>query len=102
MWNSISIYIYTPKHQWTFFCLFVLHQSPFPFFFFVVYPLVPLKFKLSEMFMDFKVEKQEVHSSLHLLFEQVLIGKVPEKGMAVGEHQVNKTNGEMLGTMYSS
>lgn len=81
---------------------FFLHQSPFPFFFFVIYPLVPLKFKLSEMFMDFKVEKQEVHSSLHLLFEQVLIGKVPEKGMAVGEHQVNKTNGEMLGTMYSS
>lgn len=52
------------------------------------------------MFMDFKGEKQEVHSSLHLLFEQVLIRKVPEKGMAVGEYQVNKTNGEILRTMY--
>lgn len=53
------------------------------------------------MFMDFKGEKQEVHSSLHLLFEQVLIRKVPEKGMAVGEHQV-KTNGEILGTTHPS
>lgn len=96
------VHLYTHIHPSTselffFFCT----SLPSPFFF-VIYPLVPLKFKLSEMFMDFKVEKQEVHSSLHLLFEQVLIGKVPEKGMAVGEHQVNKTNGEMLGTMYSS
>lgn len=100
-----TVYLYTYIHPSTselfFVCLFCT-SLPSPFFFFVVYPLVPLKFKLSEMFMDFKVEKQEVHSSLHLLFEQVLIGKVPEKGMAVGEHQVNKTNGEMLGTMYSS
>lgn len=42
------------------------------------------------MFMDFKGEKQEAHSSLHLLFKQVLLRKAPEKGMAVGEHQVNK------------
>lgn len=48
------------------------------------------------MFMDSKGEKQEVYSTLHLLFKQVLLRKVPEKGMAVGEHQVNKTNGEIL------
>lgn len=52
------------------------------------------------MFMDFKGEKQKVCASLHLLFEQVLVRKDPEKGMAVGEHQVNKRNGEILGTMY--
>lgn len=97
------VHLYTHIHPSTSELLFFCTSLPSPFFFFfVIYPLVPLKFKLSEMFMDFKVEKQEVHSSLHLLFEQVLIGKVPEKGMAVGEHQVNKTNGEMLGTMYSS
>jgi len=95
----IHIYTQAPVNFFLFVCF---APVALPLFFFVVYPLVPLKFKLSEMFMDFKVEKQEVHSSLHLLFEQVLIGKVPEKGMAVGEHQVNKTNGEMLGTMYSS
>lgn len=38
------------------------------------------------MFMDFKGEKQKVHSSLHLLLKQALLRKVPEKGMAVGEH----------------
>lgn len=48
------------------------------------------------MFMDFKGEKQEVHPSLHLLFRQALLRQVPEKGTAVGEHQVNKTNGEIL------
>lgn len=48
------------------------------------------------MFMDFKGEKQEVHSSLHLLFKQALLRKVPEKGMAVEENQVNKTNGEIF------
>lgn len=54
------------------------------------------------MFMDFKGEKQEVCSSLHRLFKQVLVRKFPEKGMAMGEHQVNRTNGEILVTMYPS
>lgn len=72
------------------------------FLFLVIFPLFHFKLKLIEMFMGFKGEKQEVCSSLHLLFKQVLIRKVTEKGRAVGEHQVNKTNGEILGTMYPS
>lgn len=94
---SVCAIVHIAKHQRTF---FFFASLPPPFL--VVFSLVPFKFKLIEMFMDFKGEKQEVHSSLHLLFEQVLITKVPEKGMAVGEHQVNKTNGEILGTKYLS
>lgn len=59
--------------------------------FLAVFSLVPVKVKLRNAH---GLQRREAGGPL--LFKQVPLRKVPEKGMAVAEHQVNETDGETL------